>query len=270
MVFQRNNFLWFKVNALARYIMKHSFSNLLPLYIVNEYPKSGGSWVGEMLSNCLEIPFPRNRLPVFRESILHGHMMHSWNMHNKLIVWRDGRDVLVSQYYHYLFENGRGNTNLVRKNRKYLSFKDYNDIKTNLIPFMDYIFQKPIHPRFTWKEFVNKWNQHEDCVHVKYECLKANPNLELARLAFALSGKRISESRISSIVEKHSFQNQTGRKPGDQNIKSFLRKGIVGDWKNHFTSESKKQFHDYAGQELIDLEYENDDNWVREKNLTDW
>ena len=41
------------------------------MYVVNEYPKSGGSWVAEMLSEALGVPFPRNRLPMLRSSILH-------------------------------------------------------------------------------------------------------------------------------------------------------------------------------------------------------
>ena len=29
--------------------MVHMLSGAIPLYIVNEYPKSGGTWVGQML-----------------------------------------------------------------------------------------------------------------------------------------------------------------------------------------------------------------------------
>ncbi|NBD36484.1 MAG: hypothetical protein GVY30_10880 [Chloroflexi bacterium] len=40
-----------------------------------------------------------------------------------------------------------------------------------------------------------------------------------------------------------------------------FRKGQIGDWRNHFTSEHKKTFKKVAGQLLIDLGYERDLDW---------
>ncbi len=46
----------------------------------------------------------------------------------------------------------------------------------------------------------------------------------------------------------------------------FLRKGIVGDWKNTFTSEARGVFNRFAGEELILLDYEKDERWVHLSN----
>ncbi len=40
-----------------------------------------------------------------------------------------------------------------------------------------------------------------------------------------------------------------------------FRKGQIGDWRNHFTSEHKSAFKEVAGQLLIDLGYESDLGW---------
>jgi hypothetical protein len=42
---------------------------------------------------------------------------------------------------------------------------------------------------------------------------------------------------------------------------STFRKGIVGDWKNHMTPEHKAAFKEVAGQLLVDLGYEADEDW---------
>lgn len=42
---------------------------------------------------------------------------------------------------------------------------------------------------------------------------------------------------------------------------STFRKGIVGDWMNHMTPEHKAAFKEVAGQLLIDLGYETDEDW---------
>jgi hypothetical protein len=262
MINQKNNALWYKVNGLSRYFLAHLASNIIPIYIINEYPKSGGSWVGEMVGSALGVPFPRNRLPMLCPSILHGHMMHSWNMNNALIVWRDGRDVLISQYYHSLFENSTGNSRLVNMCRADLEFSDYDDISSNLLAFMEYVFDKKQHPKFSWNDFAKKWANCDKCVHVHYEDLRSEPEQQLMRIISLLSNELPSEDIIKRVVSEHSFEKMSGRKAGEENTRSFMRKGVVGDWKNYFNPEARKQFHYYAGDSLVKLGYEVDDNWV--------
>lgn len=267
MIKQKDNIIWFKLNGFLRYALAHTLSGVLPLYIVNEYPKSGGSWIGDMLSDLLEIPFPRNRLPYLKSCILHGHMMHSWNMNNVLIVWRDGRDVLVSQYYHSLFRSDRGNARLVRECRSDLGFTDYEDITKNLPAFMKYVYEDKKHPKNSWLDFGKRWAGNSNYIHVKYEDIRVDPANELYRVATELTGRDISFEKVTSVVKKHSFFNQSGRKPGEENTRSFLRKGIVGDWKNHFNQEAREKFNNYAGEQLIKLRYEIDDSWVTVKGV---
>jgi hypothetical protein len=44
-----------------------------------------------------------------------------------------------------------------------------------------------------------------------------------------------------------------------------MRKGVIGDWRNHFTEEACKVFDQFAGNELIRLGYEKDHSWVQNK-----
>jgi hypothetical protein len=39
-------------------------------------------------------------------------------------------------------------------------------------------------------------------------------------------------------------------------MKSLMRKGVVDDWKNHFTYETRRLFNEYVGSALIKLGYE--------------
>lgn len=264
MLQQKNSASWVKLNGLLRYVLMHTATRTFPLYVVNEYPKSGGSWVGEMLSDALEIPFPRNRLPMLQASILQGHVMQSWNMHNVVLVWRDGRDVLISQYYHWLFENDRGNARLVAQCRADLQFADYSDVTANLVPFMAYVFENKRYPRMSWKEFADRWAGNQQCVHVWYEKLRAEPTEELCRIVRELTGRDIDQDQARQIVASQSFEKISGRRAGIENKSSFMRKGIVGDWKNHFNQDARERFFAYAGDVLIRLGYEKDDSWVRQ------
>jgi hypothetical protein len=261
---QKDTLLWFLLNGILRqFIVRGGLKWAYQTYVVNEYPKSGGSWLGQMISAALNLPFPRNQLPVLKPCIMHGHYLHTWNIKKAVIVWRDGRDVLISQYYHSLFKNNRGNSRLVDAVRRDLPFSDYTDIKKNLPTFIEYCFKVKKYPRFSWTDFVDAWANKENFIHVKYEELRKNTKAELKRSVHELTGKGLPETRINKIVDNFSFEKQSGRKPGKEKIGSFLRKGIIGDWKNYMNIESRKLFDHYGGRALIRLGYEKDQDWCR-------
>jgi hypothetical protein len=249
------------VNELIRAGMVHLLSGVVPLYVVNEFPKSGGTWVGQMLGGALGVPFPRNRFPVFRESIMHGHYLKPWGMKNVVVAWRDGRDVMVSWYHQQLIEH-EWNRVQVARSRRELPLKDYNDVYGNLPAFIENAFTRPHSPPFSWADFVRRWHGRERTVHVRYENLRLDTPGELRRIVGELTGDNLSPERASEIAEEFSFERQSGRHSGEEDRGSFLRKGVVGDWRGRFGREAREVFDRYAGDELILLGYERDRSWV--------
>ena len=55
-----------KLITAKRLLMAHCLSGLLPIYIVNEFPKSGGTWLCRMLASALGMPFEDNVDPPIR------------------------------------------------------------------------------------------------------------------------------------------------------------------------------------------------------------
>lgn len=257
-----------KLVSAARYAMVHLASRPLDLIVVNEFPKSGGTWLGQMLSRALRVPFPRNRIPTPKRCIMHGHYLSGWGMKNVVALFRDGRDVMVSWYYHCLFpiesELGDAKRSLVSQVRRHLAFTDVRDVKANLPKFIEYSFTEPVYPRFSWADFVDRWWQAENVVPATYEGLKRNGEQELRRIAYELVGEDLSESGAREVLEAFSFVRQTGRRPGQEQTSSFLRKGIVGDWKNFFSAEAREIFAHFAEPQLEQLGYESDPGWVEE------
>jgi len=257
---ERNIFA-IKFEGLYRLAMNYGLSGVLPLYIVTEYPKSGGSWFSQMLADCLEIPFPRNELPKLKSCVMQGHYKDNPFLRNVFCILRDGRDIMVSSYYHSLFRHERYNSRLVENTRKNLIFDDYDDIERNLPEFLGYKFTGKVHPKFTWTEFVDSWID-KDVAFVKYEDLLKDAAGELYGSVLKVTGQSLDKTKLAKISEKYSFENLAKRKPGQENKRSFLRKGIAGDWKNHFSREAREIFNHYAGATLIKLGYEEDSSWV--------
>lgn len=242
--------------------MAYALSGPLSLYIVNEYPKSGGTWVGQMVGRALNVPFPRNRFPVLRSSIMHSHYLNPRGLRNVVLVWRDGRDVMVSWYYHCLFTNELDNAPLVQRVRKEVPFQDYDNIYENLPGFIEYSFTQQSHPSFSWADFVRRWLSRKGVVYVHYEDLRTNTAEELQRIVAELTGEHLDPSRAGAVAEEFSFARQSGRSAGEETTGRWMRKGVVGDWRNHFSPIACETFDHYAGDELLLLGYEKDRSWA--------
>lgn len=262
MIQQRDNFFWFKLNGALRYALVYWVGRRVGEFpLVNEYPKSGGSWFAQLLSEAMGLPFPRNRLPMFRSSLLHGHYRYRPIMTNSAVVWRDGRDVMVSWYYHRVVGNELSSASLTSETAKLLGVKDAQDIGKYLPRFIEHSFHAETQPRFSWSEFVDDWYDKE-VFHTKYEDLLVDAASELGRAIDWFGVEGVSAARIDEIVAKYSFQAQSGRKPGSENTKSYLRSGVAGGWKDKFSPEARELYSHYAGKQLIKLGYESDDSWV--------
>lgn len=69
-------------------------------------------------------------------------------------------------------------------------------------------------------------------------------------------------SLIEDITDRLSFARLSGgRTKGEENTNSHYRKGVHGDWKNHFNEEHIRIFKERYNDLLIQLGYEKDGNW---------
>jgi hypothetical protein len=98
-------------------------------------------------------------------------------------------------------------------------------------------------------------------VEVKYERLTADPAGEFGALLEAL-GVDARPELVKQIVDANTFETLSGgRRPGEENRAAEFRKGVQGDWRNHFTNEMKQGFKALAGSLLVELGYEQDMSW---------
>jgi hypothetical protein len=96
---------------------------------------------------------------------------------------------------------------------------------------------------------------------VRYEDLLVRPNEEVKRLLGFL-GVDTDERLVESCVSSASFEKLSrGRERGQEDPSSFYRKGVAGDWRNHFSEEDRRVFKEEAGELLIQLGYEKNSGW---------
>lgn len=251
-----------KVDALKRLLVWNLMSKQYNMICVTEYPKCGASWLCQILSDYLQISFRRNEAVKLEKGILHGHHIPSRRFNKPICFIRDGRDVMVSYYYHLLIGNDKMHVSTAMKYRKLFGFSDYKDVERNLPLFIERISTDPrvMSPKFSWQEFVLQCFSGNYFIS-SYERMIESSFLESKRALEYLGIEDLDLVRLNDVVSKYSFISQTQRKNGDQSESSYLRKGVIGDWKNHFSEDSKEVFKGINGKALIVSAYEQNDLW---------
>ena len=151
---------------------------------------------------------------------------------------RDGRDVAVSKYFfdkEFCVNNGL-------TDGFHLSFDDH--------------LYKVARE---WRAHVRSWLSAGAAPH-RYEDFHENPQASLAKLLGALKFQA-TPSRIEEAVTRHN--KEKFRKSLDSVFEhnTFVRKAVVGDWRNHFDRRQIRLFKEVAGDALVELGYEPDLHW---------
>jgi hypothetical protein len=74
--------------------------------------------------------------------------------------------------------------------------------------------------------------------------------------------RKLTLSRLRAILVENDFAVKAdGRKPGEEDVQSHYRKGVPGDWRNHFTDRHTEYVKKHLNGLLVKLGYERDENW---------
>jgi len=95
---------------------------------------------------------------------------------------------------------------------------------------------------------------------VKYEELIRNEHACFKRIVDHC-GIDVSRGTLKRAIQSVSFESVSQRKKGEEDIYAHHRKGVAGDWRNHFDNELKEEFKSLYGDLLIEAGYEEDSRW---------
>ncbi len=177
-----------------------------------------------------------------------------------IFLVRDGRDVLTSGVFHWFNKQSAGVvlSDFELQRRKLFLNKDGVKIKRF---FQDSEIEQWANEWAQPIKIINKAKKTHDVKVIHYEDLLKNTTSVLDEVLTFVKAKN-TLSILTKSVEAGSFKMMSkGREMGNAKQDAHIRKGISGDWKNYFTYEDGKLFHEIAGDELIEYGYEQNKQW---------
>ena len=180
-------------------------------------------------------------------------------------VIRDPRDIIVSGYFSHLHSHPTEEWPALSAHRTKLKQIPKDE---GLCLEMDFVADV--------MEDMGTWDYtRPNVLEHKLEDLSRNPN-ELFLDIFAHLGllkkekrrphqpKAISAEKLLKIVYTNRFSaHAKGRSAGEEDVTHHFRKGVLGDWVNHFQPRHREYFAERYNDVLIKLGYEQDSEWVK-------
>ena len=231
------------------------------LYVTG-HAKSGTNWICSILVDYTGFdPYEpwNDLLPRLRPAVFHMMRLLPFDAVRKRTVYvlRDGRDIMVSRWFETLHREPGDRAQVEQALGITMTDDNMREHLADFIRFMS-SYQRGC---ADYKSHVRAWQAHGHA-SVQYERMLVEPVAELARALTQVTGVPPDMPRLEDAVHRNSFEAKSRRAPGEESKGDFLRKGISGDWRNHFTAEAARVFDGYAGDLLIELGYEPDRGWV--------
>ncbi|OWK13666.1 SULT1E1, partial [Cervus elaphus hippelaphus] len=162
----------------------------------------------------------------------------------RIIIYlaRNAKDVAVSYYFFFL---------MVTANPDPGSFQDFVEK-----------FMNGEVPYGSWYEHTKSWwekRENPQVLFLFYEDMKEDIRREVMKLIKFL-GKETSDEIVDKIIKHTTFQEMKNNPSTNyetlpdeimnHKVSPFMRKGIIGDWKNHFTVALNEKFDMHYEQQM--------------------
>lgn len=165
-----------------------------------------------------------------------------------LFVLRDPRDLVVSDYFSSRYSHApMGDIPVLRQHLNTL------DEPSGMLVILEIL-----HSYGTF-ECQRSWMENAadpEVLVVRFEDMISDAGSATWERIFDHLDIRIPRFLLSKVLRKYSFSSLAGRSRGVEDKTAHFRKGVHGDWKNHFSDGLQAKFKELTGNLVQSLGYE--------------
>jgi hypothetical protein len=249
-------------------------------YAVVDYPEDFGSDLGKFVKD--------KHVDFLMYMNADGDYIKTLPSFRGFHIVRDPRDIVVSAYFSHRFSHKEVASEIVEYRRalenmtddegllyvidhraeqfREMGTWDYN--QPNVLEVrMEDIIENPYKGWLEIGSFLgflddSKFVMTRRAVHFLNRTMRGIEIKTKRRIGLPILMNRLPAERLLGIVWDHDFKKMAkGRKPGEENKASHYRKGVSGDWRNHFKPQHIEYFKQKYNPLLLKLGYEVDADW---------
>uniref|UniRef100_A0A8C4TJN1 Sulfotransferase n=2 Tax=Erpetoichthys calabaricus TaxID=27687 RepID=A0A8C4TJN1_ERPCA len=234
--------------------------------VVASYPKTGTTWVSQIvdLMYCLDDPSRVHRAPIYeRVPFLEMSKTEDFEAGTTILDATPSPRLIKTHLPVQLIPQSFWDNNCkiiyTARNAKdtavsYFHFSRMNKIQSRAGTWPTFL-EEFINGEMvfgSWYDHVRGWwdkKESQPILYLLYEDLKENLPREIDKICRFL-GRELSVADKQKVVSQTSFDvmksspmaNYSTCSAMDHKVSPFMRKGQVGDWKNHFTVVQNERF----------------------------
>ena len=224
---------------------------MIELFIAG-YPRSGNTWLNRTLCDLMNAPL--QNLPNTEMEWSYSEIREDWCIVRKT---------------HWYVQDWSGNGYIQGSTpRMVFIYRDPRDTAVSVMHYKNATNLKEVirglnkdsDKGYGIRSMINGWIKYQPDFIISYEDLHFMPHKKLSELYIKVTGREVSEEKVSRVIERQKFSNLAPQYPHS------MRKGIVGDWKNYFTRDDAVTFSNLYQDLLEDLGYEENNSWINWKD----
>ncbi|KAM5283266.1 amine sulfotransferase-like [Hipposideros larvatus] len=227
------------------------------------YPKSGTVWGQQILSS---ICFEKHRYGTETVETIDRAPFFEYNIRKIDFLKIPSPRIFTSHLPYYLVPKGLKNKKAkiiyIYRNPKDVlnSFFHFSNLMVSLqfTKTMEEYLEKFLDGKVVgslWFDHIKSWYEHRhdfNILFMMYEEMKMDLRSSVLKISHFLK-KELSEEDVEAIVKKATFENMkhdpkanyydiVHKEVGTRSDGQFLRKGVIGDWKNYLTVKQNERF----------------------------
>lgn len=204
--------------------------------------------MGQFLSEPIQEGMIYPTLYVTAQQFQQVALPQSWR---RFVVIRDPRDTVVSAYFSLKLSHPPMESEPLNRLRERLRTTGKED---GLLAVVEEWMPLCAEIQRSWLESGEPLIRYEDLLDRDVEILE--PTL------IDRCGLPVPRARLRRLIQGARFEELSGgRRRGEEDVMAHVRKGVSGDWRNHFTEPVKESFKEHWGDLVTAAGYEADSSW---------